>query len=285
MTHAVTADAVYAGDHACLTYTDREERLDLVAAFVRDGLRAGHKVICWTEADDEAKLANELTARAVRPGAALKRGQLRLSTTTQPSQNFTVASEMLDLLVGEVNTAAREGYLGLRITADMSWATRPSVAADELVEFEQQVARLFTDGRLCLICQYDRDRFDAVTLAFAAKAHPKTVAAIVYFEHAFLRICRQYSPPGVRISGQLDYQHRDELEQALAESVRLDRNMHINLSGLEYIDGACAGLLTATASRLPPSRRMTITCRPAVATVLDLVGGSNTPQLRVLGTS
>jgi hypothetical protein len=33
-------------------FTDGDERLDLVAAFVRDGLRAGHKVVCWTDAID-----------------------------------------------------------------------------------------------------------------------------------------------------------------------------------------------------------------------------------------
>src|SRR5688572_527688 len=114
----------------------------------------------------------------------------------------------------------------------MCWATRPLAAAEELLAFETKVAELFATGRLCLICQYDRDRFDAVTLAFAAKAHPKAVAAQVYFEHPLLRICRQYSPSGVKIAGELDYRHQDVLEQALAESMRLDRHMHINLTGL-----------------------------------------------------
>ena len=188
---------------------------------------------------------------------------------------------MVDVLAAEVDAAAREGYPGLRVTADMSWATHPLAAAEELVAFESKVASLFGDGRLCLICQYDRDRFDAVTLAFAAKAHPKTVAALVYHDHPLLRICRQYSPPGVRVAGQLDYRHRDILEQALGESVRLDRHIYVNLAGLDYIDGACAGLLVAAAARLSTSRRMTITCRRAVATVLELSGASAAPRLRV----
>ena len=36
------------GDHACLTFTDAEERLDIIAAFVRQGLEQGEKVICFT---------------------------------------------------------------------------------------------------------------------------------------------------------------------------------------------------------------------------------------------
>jgi hypothetical protein len=89
---------------------------------------------------------------------------------------------MVDVLAQAMARAVREGYPGLRMTADMCWATRPLAASEELLAFEAGVAGLFADGRLCLICQYDRDRFDAVTLAFAAKVHPKTVAAQVYYE-------------------------------------------------------------------------------------------------------
>jgi anti-anti-sigma factor len=169
----------------------------------------------------------------------------------------------------------------LRVTADMAWATRPMAAAEQLTAFETDVAELFADGRLCLICQYDRDRFDAVTLAFAAKTHPKTIAAQVYYEHPLLRICRQYSPTGIRVAGQIDYQHRDVLEQALTESLRLDRHPHVNLAGLDYIDGACATVIVAAATRLPASRRMTVSCRRRVAKVLDIVGPNTVPGLRV----
>ena len=214
MTDAVTTDAVDTGDHACLTFTDAEERLDLVAAFVRDGLRSGQKVVCWTDTISPDGLADELTARSVRPRAALRRGQLSIAAVSGSllGPADVTAVGMVKVLAGEVATAGREGYRGLRVTADMAWATRPLAAAGELMAFEAAVTGLLGEGRLCLICQYDRDRFDAVTLAFAAKAHPKTVAAQVYFEHPLLRICRQYSPPGVRIAGELDYRHRDILE-------------------------------------------------------------------------
>jgi hypothetical protein len=282
-TQSTTVDTISPDDHACLTFTDAEERLDLIAAFVRDGLRAGSKVVCWTDAIRPQVLAEQLAARSVRPGAALRRGQLRLVPASGAllGDGIVTAGGMVGVLAGEIEVAGREGYRGLRVTADMGWATRPLAAADELVAFEQQVAGLLGNGRLCMICQYDRDRFDAVTLAFAAKAHPKTVAAQVYLQHPLLRICRQYSPPGVRVAGQLDYRHRDILEQALAESLRMDRHMHVNLAGLEYLDGACAGVIVAAAVRLPASRRMTVTCRRSVATVLDLVGAGSAPRLWV----
>ncbi len=281
MADQARVDGLSEGDHACLTFSDPEERLDLLAAFVRDGLRRGEKVVCWTDEVAPDRLIAELTTRAVRPGAALRRGQLTVAAAGTALSAERTGAAMVDLLAAELDRAAREGYPGLRVTADMSWATRPQSAADELLAFETEVAALFAGGQLRLICQYDRDRFDAVTLAFAAKAHAKAIAAQVYYEHPLLRVCRQYSPPGVKVAGELDYRHRDALEQALAESMRLDRHMHVNLTGLGYIDGACAALIVATALKLPPSRRMTLTCRRLVGTVLDLVGAGNAPRLRV----
>jgi len=282
-TDTATTDTVAAGDHACLTFTDPEERLDLVAAFVRDGLRAGCKVVCWTDTARPDTLAGQLAARSVRPRAALRRGQLRLASVTGSllGAGQVRAADMVSVLAREVEAAGREGYRGLRVTADMAWASRPLAAADQLQRFETEVAALFGDGRLCLICQYDRDRFDAVTLAFAAKTHPKTIAAQVYLEHPLLRVCRQYSPPGIRIAGELDFAHRDILEQALTESLRLDGHPHLNLAALDYLDGACAAVIVAAATRLAASRRITVVCRRRVATVLDLVGANATPRLRV----
>lgn len=128
-------------------------------------------------------------------------------------------------------------------------------------------------------------RFDAVTLAFAANTHPKTVAAQVYHDHPLLGICRQYRPSGIRVAGQLEFRHRDVLEQALAESRRLDWHMRLNLVGSDYLDGASAAVIVATVVRLRASRRMTVTCRQAVATVLELFDADAAPRLRVVAVT
>jgi len=270
------------GDHACLTFTDAEERLDLLAKFVREGLRAGQRVLCWTDQLPPATLAAEFSARHVRGTAASRRGQLTIASVESALLGGRAsATAMVAAVAAEVEEAARRGYSGLRLTADMSWAARPA-GADRLLGFETEMAALFSDGRLSVICQYDRDRFDAVTLAFAASAHTKTVAAVVYHDGPLLRICRQYSPPGVRVAGELDFRHQPVLEQALAEARRLDRHMTINLSALSYIDAACAATIVQAASRLPASRRMTVKCHGLAAKMLDLVGGRDTPRLRVV---
>lgn len=284
MADAVAVDELGPGDHACLTFSDPQERLDLVARFIRDGIRQHQRVLCLTDAVPAARLVEELGARSVATQAAVRRGQLLVTPieTSLLVSGPPAAARMAAIVAEEFAHAARAGFTGVRVTADMCWATRPGAPADQLASYENCLHELFTEGRLCVFCQYDRERFDEVTLAFAASLHPKTVAATVYHESVLLRVCRQYSPPGVRIAGELDYRHQDALERALGESRRLDRHMHVNLTELDYIDAACAAVIVQTAARLPASRRMTVTAGSLVATVLDAVGAHATPRLRVL---
>src|SRR5258706_5124788 len=128
---------------------------------------------------------------------------------------------MIDMLSAQLGTATRKGYPGLRVSADMVWATEALAAIEQLLVFESDVTSLVADGRLTVICQYDRDRFDPVTLTAAAEAHHHTVAAKVYHDDALLRGYRQYSPPGLRLAGEIDMNNGDSLTQAMGKALRL----------------------------------------------------------------
>lgn len=281
MADAVTVDELHPGDHACLTFTDPDERLDLVAEFVAEGLHRGQRVICFTDSLTPDELTTELALREVATAAAIDRGQLTLYTSQQhaPSTDGAdTAERMMALIAAERHQAARRGVPGLRVSADMCWAGRP-FAIEQLVAFEQQAADLFTDGRLTAICQYDRETFDSVTLAYAADAHHKTVAALAYHDTALLRICRQHRPPGVRIAGEMDYTHLQSLQQALSEALRLDDTIHLNLTRLRFIDVTAATAIVKAALTLSAGRRMVVACPPAVAVVLDAVGAGQAAQM------
>ncbi|HET8659639.1 MAG TPA: MEDS domain-containing protein [Micromonosporaceae bacterium] len=284
MTTSTSVEDLSPGDHACLTFSDKEERLDIIAAFIRDGLGQGHKVVCFTESVPPDRLATELLEREVATDEPLRRGQLTVQTCDEAwlSGGPLTAARMIDVLGGQLDLASREGYPGLRVTADMCWATRPIAAVEQLVVFEAEVSRLFTDGRLTAICQYDRHSFDAVTLAFAAAAHPRAVAATVYHEDPVLRVCRQHSPAGVRIAGEIDYTRLDVLAHALSEALRLDHHPYLNLAQLRFIDAATASAMVQAGLSLPAGRRMAIACRGLVHKIVELVGGTDLPQIRVV---
>jgi hypothetical protein len=118
-----------------------------------------------------------------------------------------------------------------------------------------------------VLCQYDRDRFDPVTLASVAAFHTRSVATATYHAEAVLRICRQYAPPGIRIAGEIDHKAEEPLTLTLAlpEAVRLDGDITVNMAALAFIDAFCARMFADTAKMLADSRTVILQCKPEVA--------------------
>lgn len=284
MATPTSVEGLEPGDHACLTFSDAEERLDIVAAFVRDGLAEGQRVICFTDAMRPQALTAELSARGIAAEDPIRRGQLTVQGSDDAwlAEGAFSAARMIDVLVEERDLARRDGYNGLRVSADMAWATRPLARVEQLPAFEAAVNALFTDGLLIGICQYDRERFDAVTLAAMAEAHPKAVAATIYHEDPILRVCRQHMPRGLRVAGEIDYTRSFALSQALTEAIHIDRHIYLNLLGLRFMDASTAAMTVQTAASLPDGHRMTVLCTELVGKVLRMVGADEVDRLRVV---
>jgi hypothetical protein len=279
MATATPVDRLGPGDHACLTFSDPEERLDILAGFVADGLRRGEKVICYTDAVPVHDLDRELRERT-GAGAGDPLGVRRSEQLWEGAGPD--AKVMVKRLADELAQAVDEGRAGLRFAADMCWAARPQANAEQVLAFESEVGTLFSAGRLTAICEYDRERFDPVTLAYASRVHPRTVAARVYHEDPVLRICRQHVPPGVRVAGELDHTRAEALGDALAEAVRLDHDVHLNLNHLRSLDAGAAAVILRTAAGLPASRHMVVVCGAPIDRALAAAGAADVPNLRVL---
>jgi len=192
------------------------------------------------------------------------------------------ADRVMDTLAAQISRSEREGYAGLRLSADMCWALRPVAGLEGLVDFETQVAQLFADGRATAVCQYDRECFDPVTLSSITAAHSRVVAAVTYFDDALLRVCRQHIPPGIRVAGEIDFRHADVLSNALGEAVRLDDHVHVNLAQLRFMDAAAAGVVVQAAVGMAAGQRMTVVCQPLVAKVFHAFGAGAAAQLRIV---
>ena len=272
------------GDHACLTFSDDEERIDIVAAFVRDGLRLGQKVLCLTEAVPEATLAGELGQRGLPVDVAAEVGQLTVMGSGDvfiSGGSFSMI-HMIGTMRDEIEKARREGYHGLRITSDMCWALRPVSGISQLMDYETALSKLLAEQKATAVCQYDRQCFDTVTLAGVVAHHGLTVAAVTYHDDALLRICRQHVPPGIRVAGEIDYRAAGPFKQALTEALGLDDHIDVNLSQLRFIDAAIAGTLLQAAISIAPPRVMTVRCRPLVHKVLEILGANDIASLRMV---
>ena len=286
---AVGADAqvtdLTAGDHACLTFGEPEDLFDLTAAFVRDGLASGLKVV-WVSDSAPQQATTELARRGIAVEAALAAGQLTAAECEGgllSGQEFN-AGRAMDWLTSQMAACQREGFPGLRVAVDMSWALRPVTGVEQLPDFEESVAAVLADTTVSVLCQYDREGFDPVTLATVSAFHTRSVAAATYYADAMLRICRQYAPPGIRLAGEIDYQHAEHLALALTEAIRFGGDITVTMTALTFIDGSCARMIVDAARGLAPSRTMVLRCHPGIAATFELLGAGDMTGVSLVGT-
>ena len=270
-------------DHACLTFGEREELFDLTAAFVRDGLAAGLKVV-WLSDAGPGQAAGELARRGVAVQSAMDAGQM-IATGYQDrllyGQAFR-ADTAVRWLSGQLDSARDEGFPGLRVAVDMSWALRPVTGIEQLPRFEEEIAAVLDGTTASVLCQYDRDRFDPVTLASVAGFHTRSVAAATYHADPVLRICRQYAPAGVRIAGEIDYQAADSLALALAEIVRLEDDITVNMTDLAFIDAQCTLLIADAVRAIATNRTVLLRCGPEIAAGFARLGIGDVRGIRLV---
>jgi hypothetical protein len=270
-------------DHACLTFGEPEELLDLTAAFIRDGLDDGLKVL-WLSESSPDHAAAELARRGLAVEAALASGQMAAASCEGrllAGQVFS-AGQAMSWLTQEMDSCRDQGFPGLRLALDMSWALRPVSGVEQLPEFEEKVAAALAGTSVSVLCQYDRERFDPVTLASVGNSHTRSVAAATYHASVMLRICRQYAPPGIRLAGELDYQAADALALALTEAIRLEGDVTVNMVPLSFIDVTSSRMILDAARSLPAPRQMILRCRPGLAGRLVLLGAAGIPGLKLV---
>ncbi len=270
-------------DHACLTFGESEELFDLTAAFVRDGLASGLKVVWLSDAGPQQATA-ELGRRGIGVEAAMASGQMATAGCDDcllSDQTFS-SGQALAWLTGQVTATRESGFPGLRVAMDMSWALRPVTGVEQLPEFEEGLAKALAGTTVSVLCQYDRERFDPVTLASVSASHTRSVAAATYHADAMLRICRQYAPPGIRLAGQIDFKSAESLAMALTEAIRFEGDITVNMAPLSFIDATCARMILDSARGLAGARSMTLRCRPEIAAHFVLLGAGDIPGLSLV---
>jgi hypothetical protein len=105
-------------DHACLTFGEPEELFDLTAAFVRDGLSGGLKVVWLSDAGPDQVTA-EPARRGIEVERAMAAGQLAAESGAclLSDQTFS-AGHAVGWLIGQTAACRREGFPGLRVAVD-----------------------------------------------------------------------------------------------------------------------------------------------------------------------
>ncbi|MGB9775377.1 MAG: GAF domain-containing protein [Anaerolineae bacterium] len=183
--------------HICWFYETEEEHRALITPFLLQGLEQGERVVYITDAHSAETILEYLRDGGVDGEAAIARGQLlfRTAQETYLQNGRFDPDRMLALLQAETEQALAEGYTGLRITGEMTWALRGMPGTEQLPLYEARVNALLPNLPFIGLCQYDRRRFGPEALLDLLWAHPLVAfGGQVYENHHYIPLHELPSP-------------------------------------------------------------------------------------------
>ena len=286
----VPVGAVRPNDHLCFVFGDERERAAVTAAFVRDGVQCHDKVIYIAEDDGPApvRVRRTLTGAGIDVDGLVAGGQLLIlpADLVYMIDGYFDIDRTVAMMDALIEQTAAEGYRLLRVTGETGWVPRHGIAMQQIVAYEQAVSPLAVGGKVLALCQYDHRAFAAADMAVVDAAHNGRAAENAQFEDGELVIRRRGgATPGLGLSGAVgDGGHSplaQALKAALADGADLEEDLHVDMSGLDFIDLEGLRLLMATRQDLSDGRSLHLE-RPAahVRRVIRMAGWDTADSFR-----
>ena len=163
------------GTHVAYFFKGQEERLTLLAPFLKAGLEAGDQCLLVTEPSPYPNLTDycvtdHLIEQGVDVEGALDREQLVVS------EGSGEVEEMASMFASLISKAKRARRGQMRIAGDMTWALSKMVTDEKLLEWEAYFDRYVgSQKNVVALCQYDHNRFSGSAVMAALQTHPSSV--------------------------------------------------------------------------------------------------------------
>ncbi|MGC8817259.1 MAG: MEDS domain-containing protein, partial [Candidatus Hadarchaeum sp.] len=179
------------GEHLCGFYRDKDEEYSIIAPFFRGGLQNNEKCI-WILDESTREEAVQALQRAgidLEKPLASKQFELLSSDETYLQGGYFDPDRMIAVLKQTEERAIREGYRGLRISGEMTWALKKNPGAEKLVEYEAKLNYFFPNSKTAAICLYNEKKFPPDILLNIIYTHPRIIIAGYIYENC------TYIPP------------------------------------------------------------------------------------------
>jgi anti-anti-sigma regulatory factor len=269
------------GDHLCLPFTNDDEQGEVVGAYIADGLIHGERVLYYADRTEPAAIDRWLDRRGVDGALAVARGQLTVRTSH--GEEFDPASVVTGIQ-SEMRQARADGYQGLRLTGEMSWALHHNPDSTRLHEYESGISTTVSSaGDVAAICQYDERLFDSDAVSGLVAFHSSVVRIDPLHDDRRLRVLPTFNPRGLKVVGVVDSSTVAGLVQSLNEAVTWPETvLQLDLSEMDFIDVAGVRAIVRLAELLAPERRLQVEhMTPTLRKVMSVVGWDQTPGLSI----
>lgn len=160
------------GDHAALFFKSNAERLAFVIPYIVNGLNNFERCIYIAEENPVPEILAAFKEAGVDIDAATATGALSVVTKhdTYLRHGIFEPERMITDLDREVRFALQNGFTGLRVTGEMSWALDLPFALSRLCEYEREL-RYRWPVQLGGLCQYNETLFTGNVVEKMAGCH------------------------------------------------------------------------------------------------------------------
>ncbi len=170
------------GAHIAHFFRGDQERLNILAPFLRAGLESGDQCILVAEAAASPIILDSLKKLGVEIESVLASGQLLVS---DGSPSVDEMSAMFEDVITRSKSAGREV---IRIGGDMTWALGKLPTTEKLLEWEAFYDKFVGPrANFVALCQYDHSRFGGSAIMCALQTHPLSIIGNIVQENPFYR--------------------------------------------------------------------------------------------------
>jgi len=163
-----------AGTHMCLLYNDEKERREVIAKYLQYGLLSNEKVNYFADNMTPLEVITWLENMDVNLPRDKQNLQFAVSPAIEtycPDSSFHF-EEMIARLKKYYANSIGEGFIGCRVSGEMSWALKNIPGTENLIEYESQVNTMIDSHPITAICQYNVDQFNGEFIFDVLQVHP-----------------------------------------------------------------------------------------------------------------
>lgn len=162
LTTPVNGEEFGLGDHVAYFFKSNPERLAFVIPYIVSGLRKNERCVYIADENTVPHILDELKWAGIDVGATTAKGALSVVTKHDAylRNGIFEPERMIAELDRDVKFALQNGFSGLRVTGEMSWALDLPSALGRVCAYEQELCR-YWPSQLGGICQYNETLFPA----------------------------------------------------------------------------------------------------------------------------
>jgi hypothetical protein len=165
------------GTHMCMIYNSDAERRQVISRFLSSGLGEKERVGYFADMMEPEEVRDWLRSLQIELPEDPHDTSFSVNRALDvycPGGHFD-PEEMCDRLRTYHDQTEAEGFVGARVSGEMTWALKGIPGSERLIEYEARVNTVFTTHPLTAICQYDASRFDGATIFEVLRVHPMMV--------------------------------------------------------------------------------------------------------------